>query len=174
MDKYIDIIGYEGIYKINNVGTIRKYTKIHKNNGGTYTRPEFEITVSNDSSGYLKATLTNNLGEKKAPKVHKLVALMFIGERPKDMTINHKDGNKHNNSVSNLEYISQGDNVRHSYDTGLNKNYTDKHVNAKLTTEKVLEMRNDTKNTNAYYARKFNVDSGTISRARRGESWTRI
>jgi len=174
MEEYVDIIGYEGIYKINNLGTIRKHTKVHKNNGGTYIRDEFEISVSNDSSGYLKATLHDKYGKKSAPKVHKLVALMFIGFRPDGMTINHKDGVKHNNSVDNLEYISHTDNIIHSYDTGLNRNYTDNHVHAKLTTEKVLEMRRNKIHSNKYYADKFKVDSGTISRARSGESWKRI
>lgn len=53
---------------------------------------------------------------------HKVIAECFIGKRPKGYTINHKDGNKLNNNVSNLEYITREENFKHALDNGLKIN----------------------------------------------------
>lgn len=54
-------------------------------------------------------------------KVHKLVALLWLGERPQDKpTVNHKDGNKLNNHYTNLEYASYYENNKHARDNNLN------------------------------------------------------
>lgn len=51
--------------------------------------------------------------------VHRLIALTFFGPLPMGMEVNHKDGNKQNNSVDNLEYCSSSDNKKHAYAIGL-------------------------------------------------------
>lgn len=53
---------------------------------------------------------------------HSVVAKAFLGEKKKGFTVNHKDGNKLNNDISNLEYISFEDNYNHALDTGLKRN----------------------------------------------------
>ncbi len=53
---------------------------------------------------------------------HKVIAECFLGERPTDYTINHVDGNKLNNDVSNLEYISRKENYKHALDNNLKRN----------------------------------------------------
>jgi hypothetical protein len=59
------------------------------------------------------------------------VALSFIGLPKKDQQINHKNGNKMDNCIKNLEWVSSSQNVKHSYDTGLKKQYFgDKHYMA--------------------------------------------
>jgi hypothetical protein len=55
-------------------------------------------------------------------RVHNLVAETFIGKKPFGSQVNHKDGNKGNNTPENLEYISQKENLRHAFRTGLMKN----------------------------------------------------
>jgi hypothetical protein len=73
---------------------------------------------SNGKCGYMKV----NVGIiRKTYKVHVLIAMTFIGERPKGMDVNHIDGNKTNNNIDNLEYISRKDNVIHAHKTGLYK-----------------------------------------------------
>lgn len=54
--------------------------------------------------------------------VHSLVASTYIEERPPGFQVNHKDGNKLNNCVENLEYVSQRDNLLHAMRTGLHDN----------------------------------------------------
>lgn len=70
--------------------------------------------------GYLTVSLYKN--HKAITKnVHELVANAFLGKRPDGMTINHKDGNKVNNKLSNLEIVSYSKNLKHAYESGLNK-----------------------------------------------------
>ena len=69
-------------------------------------------------TGYLKLDLyENNIPTRKY--IHRLVAETFIGGGD-NLDVNHKDGNKLNNSVDNLEFVTRADNLRHAYDTGLN------------------------------------------------------
>jgi len=54
-------------------------------------------------------------------KIHKLVALAFISNPENKKTVNHKDGDKSNNHIDNLEWLTQKENVQHAWDTGLNE-----------------------------------------------------
>lgn len=58
-----------------------------------------------------------------------------------NLVINHKDGNKHNNSPSNLELVDQQQNCIHAFDIGLNKNHNKSHWAAKLTYDQIEEIR---------------------------------
>lgn len=75
-------------------------------------------TLSRD--GYLRVSLFKNQ-KGKSFSVHRLVAEYFIENINNLPFVNHIDGNKSNNIVSNLEWISGSDNIRHAYDTGLVK-----------------------------------------------------
>jgi hypothetical protein len=72
-------------------------------------------------NGYEQVTLFNN-GEKIRKKVHRLVAYLFCNppENYKELTVNHKDGNKSNNDYKNLEWCTCMYNNRHARETGLN------------------------------------------------------
>lgn len=74
----------------------------------------------------------------KVLAVHRVVYQAQIGELSSDMQINHKDGNPSNNHPSNLELVTQSENIRHSYRT---LNRAPVCANAKLTREQVLRMR---------------------------------
>lgn len=66
--------------------------------------------------GYLRVKISG-----ASQYVHILISEAFLGPRPSDETrVNHKDGNKANNTIENLEYITQPQNVQHAYDNGLN------------------------------------------------------
>jgi hypothetical protein len=73
-----------------------------------------ELTKKINSYGYLDIKMNN-----KTYTIHSLVAKYFLGERPKDLCINHIDGNKFNNAPSNLEYVTITENIKHSIKTGL-------------------------------------------------------
>ena len=116
-------------------------------------------------------------GKRKTVKAHVLVAQMFIGERPSPKhQINHIDGNKDNNHVSNLEYCTPSENIRHSYSMGLQIPYKGcDHHQSKLTVEEVEEIRNHyEKNKHRYYcgakklSHKYGVCLQTISNVAKG------
>lgn len=73
-----------------------------------------ELSQFKNPDGYLRVKM-NNLSYS----IHSLVAKFYLGERPKDYVINHKDGNKLNNKPDNLEYVTITENIRHSINTGL-------------------------------------------------------
>lgn len=101
-----DIDGYEGTYQISNLGRVQ-------NNG--------HILVPFDNgNGYLTVGLSKHSRVKKY-KVHRLVAMAFLDNPFCQSDVNHKDGNKHNNDVSNLEWCNRSYNIRHAYEKGLNK-----------------------------------------------------
>lgn len=70
----------------------------------------------------------------KGLKVHRLVASAFFGDNP-DMEVNHKDGNKLNNTISNLEWCTHKENIQHSFRIGLNK-FSDKEHMEKMSEAK--------------------------------------
>lgn len=72
-----------------------------------------------DKDGYSVVGLRCDKGKKKARKVHRLLAQTFIPNPENKPCVNHKDGDKTNNSLSNLEWCTVKENVQHSYDMGL-------------------------------------------------------
>lgn len=94
-------------------------------------------------SGYPHCTICES-GEQHQVYVHSLVAAAFIGPKPSGMMVNHIDGVKTNNCLSNLEYVTPGDNNRHAYKTGLKAPSAaigEAHPRSKLTVEQVSEIR---------------------------------
>lgn len=72
-----------------------------------------------DNNGYLGYTLCQVGGGRKTIKEHRLVAEAVYGPCPEGLEVNHKDGIKTNNNPDNLEYVTQLENMQHSYQIGL-------------------------------------------------------
>ena len=73
-----------------------------------------------DNNGYLVTDLYKD-GKRKTVRVHRLVAKEFIPNPSDKPVINHKDGDKYNNNVSNLEWVTSKENSRHAWENGLMK-----------------------------------------------------
>jgi hypothetical protein len=101
------IIENGGSYEISNYGRVR-----NKNTNN--------ILKLNALSGYMVVSFTMN-NKQMLLKIHRLVATRFLVCTNETHVVNHKDGNKLNNHVDNLEWISASENVKHAYRTGLNK-----------------------------------------------------
>ena len=74
-----------------------------------------QLAPSLNGKGYVKVKLTAG----RTRKVHSIVAEVFIGPRPHGMDVNHRDGNKQNNAVENLEYCTRRENMQHARALGL-------------------------------------------------------
>ena len=78
------------------------------------------LALNNDGKGYFNVRLSNN-GKFTTISVHVLVAETYIHKPHPSFVVNHKDGDKRNNTVSNLEWVSQRENMEHAVRTGLIK-----------------------------------------------------
>lgn len=97
--------------------------------------------TKNDTSGYLSVRLDMGKNvKKKTYDIHRLVAKMFIGECPDGHIVNHKDLNKHNNRISNLEYITYSENTKHYLANRVKKPKADIMV-VKLDDREVREIK---------------------------------
>lgn len=101
-----DIIGYEGLYQVNNYGYIKKLSYEYVDSHGTGRHrvfPEKFVTIQLSKNGYCVVDLYKNC-ERKRYYVHRLVAEAFIPNTKNLPCINHKDEIKTNNNVTNLEW----------------------------------------------------------------------
>lgn len=98
-------------YEVSSQGRVRRTTKAR---GGPRLGSNRIRTLVTDRVGYQQITFCRN-GRWFIFRVHQLVALAFIGPRPEGKEVNHKDGNKKNNTPPNLEYVTRSENVLHSY-----------------------------------------------------------
>jgi hypothetical protein len=122
------IKGYEGIYEVDEFGNVysleRTFLRKTKLRNGIECMQKIKIkqkilTNYKAKNGYEVVNLSG-ISKNKQKYVHFLVAQAFIGERPNRYTINHKDGIKTNNHVTNLEYVTYAENNQHAIDMGLN------------------------------------------------------
>lgn len=116
-----EIKGYEGKYIISNYGEVISLPRYKQNNSKLqYVEPKEIKRYVNPKNGYVYVQLWNNAKYKNI-RLHKLVAQAFIKNSNNLPQINHKDGNKKNNRVDNLEWCTAKDNILHSYKIGLRK-----------------------------------------------------
>jgi hypothetical protein len=107
-----DIAGYEGYYQVSSSGNVRSLDIMVNNKHSQRLRKGRVLRPGTGNSGYYFV----NLSKKQAHKckdVHRLVALEFLGYENSHLTVNHKDGNKLNNNLDNLEFITQSANNWH-------------------------------------------------------------
>lgn len=134
------------------------------------------IKLNKDKDGYLLVhTKTNGL--RKCFKVHRLVAEHFIGNSPHpSYVVNHKDGNKQNNNVSNLEWVSRKQNSEHAVKNNLVA--TEFRLPITKLSDKdcfnVLIMRYQYNYTYIAIAKKFKVTHQLIARICRGKTRKRV
>ena len=98
MEIWKDIEGYEGLYQISNKGRVKSL-------GNNKNRKEKILSCKPNNKGYLRVNLYKN-GKKKHFSVHRLVAIAFIPNPNNLLEVNHKDENKENNHVKNLEWCT--------------------------------------------------------------------
>ena len=123
------IPGYEGLYGINKQGHV-------------YTCGYIRTTHNANNKGYPTLTLTKDT-KQKFYTIHRMLARIFI-PNPKGLpVINHKDGNKRNFKLNNLEWCTEAYNLQHAYDIGLRIFFPKKGCRSrrKLTYDQAIEIR---------------------------------
>lgn len=126
-EEWRDVQDYEGVYQVSNYGRIKRveHTKVYKsaNQSGKfmahYRYDAMILKPCFDSGGYIQIHLCRHQ-KKRWTKIHRLVAEAFLPNPDNLPQVNHKDGNKENSRLDNLEWVSMSDNMQHAYKTGLN------------------------------------------------------
>jgi len=158
-----DIPGYEGLYEVSNLARYRKYStkRIH--------------AINSNRDGYMVAWLTKN-SSRIGTGIHRLVALAFIPNPNNYKEINHIDGDKSNNSISNLEWCTRSENIRHAFDTGLKPGKKgEDNGRSKLSNEDIIEIRKLKNKLGApTVGEMFSVSTGLIYHIWHGRSWKHI
>ena len=159
MEEWRIVKGFER-YEVSNLGNVRnsKTKKIKKSNL--------------NSQGYLQTQLSNKCIRKNF-RINRLVAITFLPNPNNYTQVNHKDGNKLNNSVDNLEWCSPKDNIKHSIDNKLREMNCDSNPNSKLSIEDVIYIKNS-KLKSIELAKMFNVSRQNIYYIRKNKTWCDI
>lgn len=109
---------YEGLYEVSNDGRVRR---LRFTNGSHDFEKVRECKQTLNTWGYMTVNLSKN-GKSNTKRVHRLVANAFLGES--NLQIDHIDGNKQNNRLDNLEYVTSKENTNRAWKKGIAK-YTD-------------------------------------------------
>lgn len=118
MEKWKDVVGYEGSYQVSNLGRVKSVERYRDNHGKPQIIHEKIKNTRMKNSGYLITDLYKN-NKQKTVMIHRVVASAFLPVEEGKETVNHKDGNKLNNNVENLEWSSFSEQNKHFYKKGL-------------------------------------------------------
>lgn len=161
-----DVVGYEGIYAVNEKGGVWSYP--NKRHGGKWMKPRFNL------QGYKFVGLRKTGKRQRNFSIHKLVALAYIPNVQCKPQINHKNGIKTDNKVENLEWCTSSENLKHAFKIGLKSQDGEKHPSAFLSEREVEDIRQMRKSTNLTYqeiADKFGISGGHVGSIVSGFRW---
>lgn len=111
MTTWKPVVGFTA-YEVSDEGDVRRSAPGRRTFVGKVLKPQLA------GSGYRFVCLVKG-GKSSQRYVHRLVAAAFIGEAPADHEVNHRDGDKSNNHLDNLEYVTRSENCRHAVRLGL-------------------------------------------------------
>ena len=157
---YKEIRGFEGKYSVDENGNVFSHIS------GRKLKPFLT------GGGYSYVNLAG-----KNRKVHRLVTEAFLPNFLEKPQVNHLDGDKQNNHISNLEMATSSENMLHAVKTGLQVSLKgENNGNAKLTNEDVIIIKRLLREgrTNSSIAKKFGVSQKAISLIKLGKRWKQI
>lgn len=172
-----DIEGYEGYYQVSNFGNVKSLDRVIEHlRFGFCQRKGGLRRLSTDSDGYHRVGLYKD-GKGKHFFVHRLVAQAFIPNPESKPEVNHINAVKTDNNVSNLEWVTNIENITHAIDAGTHNNRGERHGKSKLKESDVLEIRHRYSKgnvTKSELAIEYSVNRRIIYGIVKGLSWKHI
>jgi hypothetical protein len=173
---WFELFSFEDRYLINIKGDVKTKGTTSIKTGRKPSGNILKKVISN--SGYYTTALRREEQNQKNFLVHRLIAIQFIPNPENKPCVNHKDSNRLNNDISNLEWCTHSENNSHAHKSGGQKKYIgEKHSQSILTENDVLEIRRDYSkriNTMPMLANKYNVTRGAIQGVLLRKSWKHI
>lgn len=149
-----DAYGYEDILKVSNKGRIYRKSRYVNNNGTQVKRKGRMASLYVGGSGYYYVNISVK-GKRKNLRVHRIVLQTFQPiDNYEEMTVNHKDGEKLNNNLNNLEWMTHKENIRHAWDTGLSVPIYREKVSYEITCQSCGKIFNRRVKVNKYCSEK--------------------
>lgn len=161
--------GWEGFYEVSNHGRVRRSSAAR----GAVVGRILKLTLC---KGYPCVMLCRD-SKMKNHRVHQLVAKAFLPPREGCNCVNHKDGNRANNHISNLEWCTPAENSRHARDVlGRQVVFGSQNGKARLNEEKAVQIKERLRkgHRKADIARDFHVHPNTIHAINRGITWAHV
>jgi hypothetical protein len=149
-----DIPGYEGVYQVSNLGGIKSLDRkvTHKNCVPRFKKGKI-ITPAINKYGYKQVVLSLN-SKQKSICLHLLIARTFINNETK-LQVNHKDFNKLNNNISNLEFVTHLENLIHKSE---NSKHSSKYIGISYYKRDNLWQAEVKRNKIKYYLGRFKTE----------------
>jgi len=170
------VIGFEDCYEVSSSGVVKTTSR----RPGQQHEIGYVMKQGKKKDGYITVNLSRNNKHKRLT-VHRIVMAAFVGPCPEGMEVNHKDGNKANNCLENLEYMTRQQNVHHAYDVLHRKspfdNRGEKHGLSKFTETQVIEIRRlyaTGEHTHRSLAKMFGCDHRAIGMIVNRQRWSHI
>lgn len=189
--RWVDVPNYRGFYRVSNYGTVRSLTHHRRGKGGCLQIHHGKIIKQWETGGvpgkrYLSVQLSKH-GKIRGRYVHRLVWESFNGPIPPGLEVNHKDGNKRNNRLDNLEVGTKRQNFEHAVRNGLHTIFYRRGSNgtaAVLSDQDVAEIRKrlkgikrrmrkglGVKDSQTRIASDYGVCKQTITNIKLGRTW---
>lgn len=168
---------YENYYEVSNFGNVRSLDRIAKTKAGVIKPTKGKVlSLTLKNNGYKTVMLCVN-DKRKRFHVHRLVAQAFIHNPENKSEVNHKDGNKENNNVANLEWNTLQENREHASRNNLIRK-GESSYQAKLSENNVLAIRRlfriNPNFNKCQIAKKLNVRDTTIHKIIKNKRWKHL
>ena len=170
-EEWRPVVGYEGLYEVSNLGQVRRVSGKRGTWAGKILRPGIA------SHGYPTVALTDHKAHMRSWPLHMLVAYAFLGPRPNGHQVNHKDANRKNPCLANLEYITPSANLQYAHDLGAFRHakyaHGEQSHKSTLTDDAVRDIRASGVSLRLL-AQRYHVHTSTIHSIKRRKTWAHI
>lgn len=168
-EQWRDIPGFEGYFQVSDMGGVRRIAHSDQYRRKANLGP---ATFKPNKRGYWEVMLARPKF-RRLYLVHRVVMLAFVGPCPEGLQVNHKNGDKRDNRLSNLEYVTGSENMRHASAMGKLNHAGMRGPSRKVSDQDVLLMRSLLRRglTVKEVSQLSKLSISQVRRIQKGQSW---